>query len=195
MLEAFSIKSIYHAINFISFPVMLIALLVSWKSINTRCLLLILATIELIDTITAEIAFHWGSYYYLWAFLNCWVYAYAVFGRRSIVKRFQKYSQFCKDVYENFYFTKQEGALLFIYFSYMIVTFIALIELSFFYLDLIGSVPYLRHAFSPLLTFFCLLESIVILWLATRTVPIDEHVLAIKHARKMQKNNHFNKRE
>ncbi|MDK2595445.1 hypothetical protein [Pseudoalteromonas obscura] len=174
---------------------MIIALLVSWKSINTRCLLLILATIEFIDTITAEIAFHWGSYYYLWAFLNCWVYVYAVFARRLIVSRLQKYSQFCKDVYEHFYFTKQEGALLFIYFSYVIVTFIALVELSFYYLDLIDKVPYLRHVFSPLLTFFCLMESIVILWLATRTAPVDEHVLAIKHARKVRRNNHSDRRK
>ncbi|WP_155250830.1 hypothetical protein [Pseudoalteromonas luteoviolacea] len=190
MLEAFSINSIYHAISFVSLPVMIIALFVGWKSINTRCLLLMLVALELMDTIFTEIAISWGNYYYLCVFIISWAYVYVVFARRLIVAKLKSRSRLCKDVYDHFYFTRQEGALLFVYISYVFVTFIALVELGLFVLYVIDSFPYIRYLFSPLLTFFCLMEAIVILWLATRTAPVDEHVLAMKHARKMRRNNH-----
>ncbi|MCF6439841.1 hypothetical protein L1077_10390 [Pseudoalteromonas luteoviolacea] len=184
MLEALSLKSIYFAISSISFPIMLIALFVGWNSINTRCLLILLATVELIDTAIGNLAKHWGAYFYLWAFLYCGVYIYVVLARRLIVKEFKKYSQFCKDVYQNFYFSKQEGALILIYFLYAVVIFIALAELCLFNLNLIDSVPYLQYLFSPMLTLLCLFEAILILWLATRTVPVDDNVSILKINRK-----------
>lgn len=184
MLEAFAINSIYHAISFISLPVMLIALFVGWKSINTRCLLIFLVCIEFVDTISIKFAIECGSYYYFWVFLSCWAYIFVVLARRIIVANLKKYNQFFKDVYYNFYFTKQEGALLFIYLSCSIITFIALVEVSLYTSDIIASMPFTYNLFSPLLTLLCLLEAIVVLWLSTRMTPVDEHVLEIKRQRK-----------
>ncbi|AOT07837.1 hypothetical protein [Pseudoalteromonas luteoviolacea] len=184
MFEAFSINTIYHGISFISLPVIFIALLVGWKSINTRCLLILLAALELIATIIAEFALDWRNYYYLWIFLNSLLYIYVVLARRLIIARLQKRSRLFKDVLDNFYFTKQEGALLFIYLSCSVITFIALVEVSLYVIYAINSFPFIKYFFSPLLTLLCLLEAIVILWLATRTVPVDEDVLTIKNNRK-----------
>lgn len=163
---------------------MIIALFVGWKSINTRCLLIFLATLEFVDTVLTELALNWQNYYYLCVFLSSLLYIYVVLARRLIAARLQNYSQLFKDVYHNFYFTKQEGALLSIYLSYTLITFIALAEVSLYVLYVIDSFPFIRHLFSPLLTILCLLEAIVILWLATRTAPVDEHVLKIKNNRK-----------
>ncbi|KZW98283.1 hypothetical protein JL49_24285 [Pseudoalteromonas luteoviolacea] len=187
MLEGLSLKAVYQSIGYISLPVLCIALIVGWKSINTRSLMTLLLVVEAVDTAMVDTAYGWRNGYYIWIFLYSLLYIYVVLARRLIVKKLSNISSFCKDVYENYYFSKQEGALLFVYILHVFVCFIALFEVQLFQHYVIDTFPYVLHFFSPLLTLLCLAEALLVLKLATRTVPVDEHVMALKACRKAEK--------
>ncbi|TQF71151.1 hypothetical protein [Pseudoalteromonas luteoviolacea] len=187
MLENTSLEAIYQSIGYISLPVLFIALIVGWKSINTRSLMILLVIVEAIDTAMIETAYSWRNGYYIWTFIYSFLYIYVVIARRLIVKNLSQTSIFCKDVYENYYFSKQEGALLFVYILHVFICLIALLEVQLFQHYIIDSFPYILYAFSPLLTLLCLAEALLVLKLATRTVPVDEHVIRVKERRYMKK--------
>ncbi|KZN34518.1 hypothetical protein N480_21065 [Pseudoalteromonas luteoviolacea S2607] len=187
MFESISLKAIYYVIGYMSLPLFFLALVVGWRSINARCLISLLIIVELVDTAMIDTVYGWGNNYYLWIFIYAFIYLYVVLARRLIVKKLRNISVFCNDVYENYYFSKQEGALILIYVGYILAIFIALCEVKMFEYDIVDSFPYLKHIFSPILTILCLIETLLVLKLASRTVPIDEHVLALKRRRKFER--------
>ncbi|OCQ22744.1 hypothetical protein A7985_01950 [Pseudoalteromonas luteoviolacea] len=177
----------YDGVGLSVIPVYLIALLVGWKSINTRMLVFLLLLLECLDIALYDFAFSLRNNYGLYVALFNLLFLSAVIFRRLIAKLFKSHIKLCHDVFYNYYFSKQEAALIFTYFILSVVNIIAFAEAKLYQYWIIDSFPFRNNIYSPTMTILQLIESLVILKLASRTVPIDEHVLALKRRRKFER--------
>ncbi|ESP90791.1 MULTISPECIES: hypothetical protein [Pseudoalteromonas] len=173
MLNSDSLNYIYYVIGQISTPVFFIALIAGWKSVNTRSLLLILLVVEAIDTLVSNIALSWQYNFYLWIFFYSLVYIYVVFARRLIAIKLSPHFKFFDEVRKNYYFSKQEGGLIFVYACASLFLFINLIEIKLYQYGVLGSLFIVEQLFSPALTLLYLVEALLLLRLSIRTLPVD----------------------
>ncbi|MCF2857015.1 hypothetical protein L1286_06020 [Pseudoalteromonas sp. SMS1] len=180
-------QTFYDGVGLSIIPIYLIALLVGWKSINTRLLLILLLLLECLDIALQDFAFRLGNNYGFYAvFINIIFIALVVF-RRILSKALKNHITLCNDVFSNYYFSKQEAALVFVYFIFVIVNLLALIETKLYQYWIIDLYPFRNNIYSPSITILQLVESLLVLKLSTRTVPIDEHVFKLKSQRKPER--------
>ncbi|MCG7548204.1 hypothetical protein [Pseudoalteromonas sp. Of7M-16] len=169
-------KAFYDSVAFFITPIYFISLIVGWRSINTRMLIISLLTLEAIDNLLTDWSYTLGSNYGFYAIFVCAVFSFAIIGRRLLAKWLGNYIRFCNDVYQNYYFSKQEAALFFMSVLLMLFHIIALVEVKLYQYQLIASYPYRINLFPLLLTVSHLLAALTILRLAIRRVPVDIYV-------------------
>ncbi|MDK2595443.1 hypothetical protein [Pseudoalteromonas obscura] len=173
-------KAFYDGVAFFITPINFICLLIAWKSINTRMLLISLITLEAIDTLLTDWSFTLGNNYHIYGVFICSIFLFTVLFRRLLAKLLGKHVKFCNDVYNNFSFSKQEAAITFMYFIVVILHVVALIEVKLYQYDIIDSFPFRNNVFPPSITILHLLEALMLLKLSIRHIPIDEYVQHIK---------------
>ena len=158
----------YDAIAYMLFPIYILSLLIAWKNINTRLLIFILLIVELIDSAMYKTALTFGNYYFLWSILMCLLFIVPVICRRLIAIKLIDKHIFFKSVIDNYYFTKQEGALLFLYSVSFVINAVTYIEGVLYYHYVIDSGPIRENLYAPIQSIVHMLVGIQVLLLANK---------------------------
>ncbi|AOT07838.1 hypothetical protein [Pseudoalteromonas luteoviolacea] len=144
-----SLTSLLDYYGFIILPFYIFALIISWKNLNFRYLLLLLIGIEAFDSAMYFKAVSWGNVYYLWGFFMCTLFIVPVLTRRLIAEKLEPNIEFFRKAKKNYRFTRQEGGLLFLFYVTAITFLITFAEVNLYKLFLIDSYPFRLYIYEP----------------------------------------------
>lgn len=168
------LESLFRSLTFLSIPLIISALFISWKNLNCRYLFSLLLLIEILDSSMYDASLTWGHYYYLWGMFVCLTFIIPTLARRLLLKKVY-HIDFFKRIYSSYHFGRYEGGLLFIFFSSFILHSISFLEASLYVAYIVDSMLFIEAAFSPVQLFLHITAMYFIISLSLQHRYSDAH--------------------
>ncbi|MBQ4811269.1 hypothetical protein J8M20_07970 [Pseudoalteromonas luteoviolacea] len=166
----------YTFLGYSSTPFLIAMLLVAWRNINCRYILLVLLSIELLESLAYETTYSWRNEYYLWGVFTGLLSIIPVLGRRLIALRLKKIP-FFHTIANEYRFLKQEGAIIFCYALSTLIHAITYIEVSLYTNRIIENYIFQKHIFSPAIAIIHITCYVLIFGIAVKNRTIDNFKL------------------
>ncbi|ALU44547.1 hypothetical protein [Pseudoalteromonas rubra] len=170
---------IYTFVTYMQLPIMLFALIKTWRYECARWFLITFASVELLDELMAPIVLTWHTHFYIWCVAMNLAFLLTIIYRKPLADWLYQKSgfEYFYRVSENHYFSLQEGAFFFLLTISIIINSITYIEVLLYSEFIINNAYIKLYVRDFVSTALHILMSLALLTYAAKT-PIRERNLS-----------------